>query len=89
MTDRHRFRRLATLGEVLGRRARLSTAASGCTVGCTDGSTGIAHRITAETFSAGHRAREPYIALCGVEVLPARLTVPARYHCPVCEQDTS
>jgi hypothetical protein len=89
MAGKHRFRRIATLGEVLGRRARPSATTSGCTVGFADESTGVAHRVTAaEAFAADHRAGEPYIALCGARVIPARLSAPARYHCPVCEQGT-
>ena len=88
MVGRHRFRRMVTLREVLGRRTRPSAPTPGCTVGIADGSTGIAHRVTAEAFTAGHRAGGHYVALCGARVSPTRLTAPARYHCPVCERDS-
>jgi hypothetical protein len=58
------------------------------TVEFADGPTGIAHRLTREAFAAGRRAGGRYVALCGAQVLPARLTAPARSHCPACEQDT-
>ena len=52
----------------------------------TDGVTGVAHRVTGEAFAEGCRAGGRYVALCGVRVLPVRLTAPARVHCPVCER---
>jgi hypothetical protein len=96
MAGRHRFRRLAALGEILGggRRARTPAvpasagAVSVGTVEFADGPTGIAHRLTREAFAAGRRAGGRYVALCGVQVFPARLTAPARSHCPACERDT-
>jgi hypothetical protein len=90
MPGRHRFRRLATLREILdwGRRARSPAAAPRCTVMFADGPTGIAHRVTGEAFAAGHRAGGSYVALCGAPVLPVGFTAPARFHCPACERST-
>jgi len=88
MPGRHRFRRLAILRGVLGwgRRARPTVApAPRCFVVLTDRLTGVAHRVTSETFAASH-AGDHYVALCGAPVLPTRLTAPARFHCPVCER---
>jgi hypothetical protein len=53
---RHRYRRIATLREILdrGRRAWSPVAsASACTVVFTDGPTGVAHHVTEEAFGAG------------------------------------
>ncbi len=87
MAGRHRFRRIATLREILGRRARMPVAtAPGCTIGFADGPTGMGHRVTADTFAAGRCEGGRYVALCGVQVTPARLTAPVRYHCPACER---
>jgi hypothetical protein len=88
MPSRHRFRHLATLRGVLGwgPRARPPVIpASRCFVVLTDGPTGVAHRVTGEAFAAGH-AEGHYVALCGAPLLPARLTAPTRFHCPVCER---
>ncbi|MGH3718116.1 MAG: hypothetical protein ACRDRI_04590 [Pseudonocardiaceae bacterium] len=82
MSGRHRFRRIATLREILGRRARPSVTTTRCTIGFADGPSGIAHRVTEEAFAAGGR----YVALCGAQVLLVRLTAPARFHCPACER---
>jgi hypothetical protein len=89
MPGRHCFRRVATLREILsrGRRARPAAApVPAGTVVLTDGVIGVAHRVTRETFAEGCRAGGRYVALCGARVLPARLTAPARVHCPVCER---
>ncbi len=89
MPGRHRFRRIATLREILyrSRRARPPTVlASVCTVEFADGPTGIAHRVTAAAFAASRRTGGRYVALCGAQVLPERLTAPARFHCPACER---
>ena len=89
MAGRHRFRRIVTLREILdwSRRARPPVApAPGCTISFVDGPTGVAHRVTGETFAAGRRAGGRYVALCGVQVLPVSLSAPARFHCPVCER---
>ncbi len=89
MAGRHRFRRLATLCEILGRgrRARsLVTPVPVGTVVLTDGVTGVAHRVTRDAFRTGCRAGGRYVALCGVRVLPLTLTAPARFHCPACER---
>ena len=91
MGGRHRFRRIATLREILGRdpRARRPVATTPeCTIGFTDRATGIAHRVTADAITAGLRAGGRYVALCGAQVLPASLSAPARYHCPACERGT-
>ena len=88
MPGRHRFRRIATLREILdwSRRARTPTATPTCTISFADGPTGVAHRVTGEAFAVGARAGGRYVALCGAQVFPARLTAPARYHCPACER---
>jgi hypothetical protein len=89
MAGRHRYRRLATLREILdrSRRARSPVAtAPGCTIAFADGPTGIAHRVTDAAFAAGRRAGDRYVALCGAQVLPVSLTAPARFHCPACER---
>ncbi|MEO7193262.1 MAG: hypothetical protein ABIZ05_00325 [Pseudonocardiaceae bacterium] len=54
----------------------------GCTVGFADGLTGIAHRVTTDVFAADHRAGCRYVALCGAQVRPARLTAPAPLSLP-------
>ena len=88
MPGRHRFRRIATLREILdwSRRARPPAVELVCTIEFADGPTGIAHRVTAAAFAAGRRAGGRYVALCGARVLPERLTAPARFHCPACER---
>lgn len=87
MVGRRRFRRIATLREILGRRARTPVAtAQGCTIGFADGPTGIGHCVTADAFAAGRRAGGCYVALCETTVLPASLSAPARYDCPACER---
>lgn len=89
MPGRHCFRRVATLREIVGRCRRARPAAAPVpagTVVLTDGVTGVAHRVTREAFAEGCRAEGRYVALCGVRVLPVRLTAPARVHCPVCER---
>ncbi|MGH3829685.1 MAG: hypothetical protein ACRDRS_04420 [Pseudonocardiaceae bacterium] len=84
-----RYWGIPSLREILGRRARSAVAnAPGCTIGFTDGHTGIAHRVTEEAFTAGRRAGGCYVALCGARVFPASFTAPARYHCPACERGT-
>ena len=89
MAGKHHFRHLATLGGILSRRTRPPATTSECTISFADRSTGIAHHISAtEAFAPDHRAGEPYLALCGARVLPARLSAPARYHCPLCEQSS-
>ncbi|MGH3426257.1 MAG: hypothetical protein ACRDQZ_01565 [Mycobacteriales bacterium] len=77
---------IATLREILGRGRRARTPVPGCTIGFVDGPTGIAHCVTQDAFAAGRRTGGRYVALCGAQVLPARLTAPARYHCPACER---
>ena len=88
MPGRHRYRRIATLREILdwSRRPRPPAVELVCTIEFADGPTGIAHRVAAEAFAAGLRAGGRYVALCGAQVLPERLTAPARFHCPVCER---
>lgn len=85
MAGKHRFRLCAPLREILS-RGRPTAPAAGCTVGFTDGVSGIAHRVTQEAFAAGPRAGGHYVALCGTRVRPIRLSAPARYHCPACER---
>jgi hypothetical protein len=55
----------------------------------TDGRTGMGHRVTDQAFAAGRRAGGCYLAICGMPVLPASLTAPARVHCPRCEQESA
>ncbi|MBV9164024.1 MAG: hypothetical protein JO281_21320 [Pseudonocardiales bacterium] len=89
MAGKHRYRRLATVREILdrSRRARSPVAtAPGCTIAFADGPTGIAHRVTDAAFAAGRHAGGRYVALCGAQVLPTSLTAPARYSCPACER---
>jgi hypothetical protein len=88
MAGRHRFRRIATLREILdrGRRARTPAATPTCTISFADGPTGVAHRVTGEAFAAGRRAGGRYVAVCGARVLPVSFSAPARYHCPACER---
>jgi hypothetical protein len=89
MAGQHRYRFGATLRAILvrGPRARRPVASTpGCAIGFADGATGIAHRVTAEAFATGRRTGGRYVALCGAQVLPVRLTAPARYHCPACER---
>ena len=56
MPGRHRFRRIATLREILGRSRRARTpvaTAPTSTISFADGPIGIAHRVTDEAFAAG------------------------------------
>jgi len=69
MAGKHRYRRIATLREILGRghRARPPVAtAPGCTIAFADGPTGIAHRVTDAAFSlrgvAPEAATSPSVA---------------------------
>lgn len=55
----------------------------------TDARTGTGHRVTDHAFAAGRRAGGRYVAVCGLPVLPASLTAPARGHCPRCEQEST
>jgi hypothetical protein len=89
MPGRHRYRRIATLREILDRSRRARPPAvlvPVCTVEFADEPTGIAHRVTAAAFAAACRAGGRYVALCGAQVLPERLTTPARFYCPACER---
>lgn len=87
MLGRHRFRRIATVREILGRRVRMPVAtAPGCTIGFADGLTGISHCVTEEAFAVDRRSGGCYVAVCGARVLPASLASPARFHCPACER---
>ncbi|MEO7195342.1 MAG: hypothetical protein ABIZ05_11050 [Pseudonocardiaceae bacterium] len=76
MTGRHCFRRIATLREILGRRARPPAAVPGCTIGFADGPTGIAHCVTGEAFAAGRRTGDlahpdgTVTAACGIRFRP-------------------
>lgn len=91
MTGRRRYLLSVALRLIRGqgRRARTPVATTPvCTIGFADGPTGIAHRVTIDAFAAGHRVGGRYVALCGAQVLPARLTAPAHYHCPACELGT-
>jgi hypothetical protein len=45
---------------------------------------GLSHGSSAGTADAAAGGR--YIALCGAQVVPERLTAPARFHCPACER---
>lgn len=53
-------------------------------VALTDVRTGAAHLVTDEAMVAGRRAGGRYIAVCGVDVLPASLTAPERRSCHHC-----
>lgn len=53
-------------------------------VAVTDVCTGTAHRVTDEAMVTGRRAGGRYAAVCGVDVLPASLTVPERRFCHDC-----
>lgn len=88
MTGRRRYWRITTLRDILVRRPWTPVAAPArqCTIGCSDGPTGIAHSVTEEAFAAGRRAGGRYVAVCGAQVCPASLTAPVRYHCPACER---
>ncbi|MGH3820588.1 MAG: hypothetical protein ACRDRE_23130 [Pseudonocardiaceae bacterium] len=91
MAGKHRDRLISALREIFarGRRAWAPSATMpGCTIGFADGPTGIAHRVTADAFTAGRRTGGRYVAFCGAQVIPASLTTPARYHCPACERGT-
>jgi hypothetical protein len=56
------------------------------TIELVDSRTEVAHRVADEAFAASRRDRGCYRAVCGVLVLPASLTAPARGHCPACER---
>ncbi len=79
---------VATLRKILfpPHRARdpVTTAAL-LTIELVDSPSGLAHRVSQETFAADRRDGGRYQALCGGLVLPASLTTPARGHCPACE----
>lgn len=49
-----------------------------------DARTLTAHRVTDEAFAAGRRAHGRYVALCGIDVLPASLTVAEVRYCRRC-----
>jgi hypothetical protein len=49
-----------------------------------DARTLTAHRVTDEAFAAGRRPEGRYVALCGLDVLPASLTVAEVRHCRGC-----
>lgn len=51
-------------------------------VGVTDARTRVEHFLSRE--SAEHRHAGRFLALCGVQVLAASLTEPARGHCGPC-----
>jgi hypothetical protein len=86
--DRHHS--VATLQKFLfpgrqGRRAHMTTTPLRA-IQLVDSRTVIAHRVTDEAFAAGRGNGGLYQALCGLLVLPASLTAPARGHCPPCER---
>jgi hypothetical protein len=43
-----------------------------------------AHLLTDEALAAGRRGEGRYVALCGVDVLPASLTAAERGYCTSC-----
>jgi hypothetical protein len=45
---------------------------------------GITHLLTPEAAAAGRVKRGRYVALCGVEVIPAGMTEPGRGDCQPC-----
>lgn len=53
-------------------------------VGVVDARTLVEHLLTDDALSAGRRPQGRYIALCGVTVLPANLTVGERDRCRSC-----
>lgn len=88
-----RHRSVASLRKILfaGRQAprgRVATAPL-LTIEMVDRRTEVAHRVTDEAFAAGRRDGGCYRAICGVLVLPASLTAPARGHCPACERGSA
>jgi hypothetical protein len=53
-------------------------------VGVVDARTLTEHLLTDDAMAAGRRPQGRYLALCGVVVLPAALTVGERDHCRGC-----
>lgn len=54
-------------------------------IALTDALSHIAHRVTDDAAAAGRRSGGGrYVAVCGIEVLPASLTTPERAHCSSC-----
>lgn len=78
------FRRILFVGQEA--RRQVITARRPVMV-MTDGRTGTGHHVTDQAFAAGRRAGGRYVAVCGLPVLPASLTTPARGHCPRCERE--
>lgn len=59
-------------------------APSGRTVEVVDARSGMAHHLTSDAYTAGLHPRGSYIALCGLEVLPASLAAPPEGRCRSC-----
>lgn len=68
-----------------GRAAWHLIAAGGRTIDVVDAATHTAHRLTESALAAGRRGRGRYVALCGVEVRPASLTVGEDAYCGRCD----
>lgn len=87
-----RHRSVGTLRKVLSSlrlaaRTHTISAPRSLTIELVDVRTDMTDRVTDEAFGAGKRASGRYQAVCGMEVLPASLTAPARSHCLTCERD--
>lgn len=54
------------------------------TVELVDAGSLMAHLLTPDALDAGRRPTGRYVALCGVDVLPASLTAPPQGHCRSC-----
>lgn len=67
-----------------GRPAWHLIAARRRTIDVVDAATHTAHRLTESALAAGRRGRGRYVALCGVEVHPASLTVAEQGYCGSC-----
>ncbi|HEY6422508.1 MAG TPA: hypothetical protein VIY28_04510 [Pseudonocardiaceae bacterium] len=53
----------------------------------TDARSRTAHRVTDDAAAAGRRSGGGrYVAVCGIEVLPASLATPERTHCSPCSR---
>lgn len=67
-----------------GRPAWHLIAARRRTIDVVDAATHTAHRLTQAALAAGRRGKGRYVALCGMEVRPASLTVSERDYCGPC-----
>lgn len=53
-------------------------------IALTDALSHTAHWVTDDAAAAGRRSGGRYVAVCGLEVLPASLTTPERSYCSSC-----